>query len=579
MVTTAPGGLYNPLLLTDGTVIAQVLSSPVFGGSAWYKLSPTNTGSYAGGTWSPIASLPVINGTQYGPVFHASAVLPDGRVIIQGGEYNVSCTNNDETWTSLGAIYDPVANTWTAVSPPGGSGWTNTLTPCTSTANGGIGDAASIVLPNNGTFLLSASAANPAVDALLNASTLAYTSTGAPIDAYQDEQGYTLLPTGNVLTVDVWAPPHAEVYTPSTGVWTDVASTPVSLIDPTACGFFETGPAVTRPDGTTVAFGGNTGCTLQADPTAIYTASSNTWISGPNVPASCGSGGITNCTLANAPAALLPNGNILFAASAGFGMMPTHFFEFTSANAINQVSDTVDFASSSSSYYYNFLVLPNGQILETDFSSTAEVYTPTAGGNSSWAPVISSLSSTTLAPGGTYQVAGVQLNGLSQGAAYGDDVQGATNYPIVRITNNSTGHVFYAKTSGFSNLSIAPNNASTASFKLPSSIETGASQLVVIANGIPSASVAVNVGTTTNETLSVSELGPGTVKSSPAGINCPTTCSASFASGTQVTLSETPASGWNFLEWDLACTGVGSCVVTMNANESVMATFWTDGAE
>jgi hypothetical protein len=305
-------------------------------------------------------------------------------------------------------------------------------------------------------------------------------------------------------------------------------------------------------------------------------------MSGPSVPAACGAGGTTSCTLADAPAALLPNGNILFAASAGYAKAPAHFFEFTSANAINQVSDTVDFASSSSSYFYNFLVLPNGQILETDFSNIAEVYTPTAGGNSSWAPVISSLSSTTLAPGGTYQVAGVQLNGLSQGAAYGDDVQGATNYPIVRITTNSTGHVFYAKTSGFSNLSIAPNNASTASFKLPPSIETGASQLVVIANGIPSAPVAVNVGTTPppSFTLAVSELGPGTVTSSPAGISCGNggACSASFPTGMTVTLSEIPASGWNFLEWNGACTGVGSCSVTMNANENLMATLWLDAA-
>jgi len=50
VVTTAPGGLYNPLLLTDGTVIAQVGSPP---SQSWYKLTPTNTGSYAGGTWSP----------------------------------------------------------------------------------------------------------------------------------------------------------------------------------------------------------------------------------------------------------------------------------------------------------------------------------------------------------------------------------------------------------------------------------------------------------------------------------------------------------------------------------------------
>ena len=81
----------------------------------------------------------------------------------------------------------------------------------------------------------------------------------------------------------------------------------------------------------------------------------------------------------------------------------------------------------------------------------------------------------------------------------------------------------------------------------------------------------------TSLTLSVSELGPGTVTSSPAGINCPGTCSANFTTGTTVSLSETPAGGWNFLEWDGACTGHGGCSVTINGNKNVMATFWQNG--
>jgi hypothetical protein len=73
--------------------------------------------------------------------------------------------------------------------------------------------------------------------------------------------------------------------------------------------------------------------------------------------------------------------------------------------------------------------------------------------------------------------------------------------------------------------------------------------------------------------LSVSVTGSGTVTSSPAGINCGSTCSANFAQGTQVTLSATPASGWGFTGWGGACSGAGSCVVTMNAAQSVTATF------
>jgi len=479
-----PGGAATPLLLTDGTVIVAGGNSP-----SWYKLTPDINGSYVNGTWTPIASLPVIGGTQYAPLYHASAVLPDGRVIIMGGEYNGSST---EVWTNLGAIYDPVANTWTAVSAP--SGWSQ------------IGDAESVVLAD-GTFMLAACCANPDVDALFDATSLTWTSTGAPNAglSYQDEQGYELLPNGDVLTIDVWTnypsggATNAEIYSPSAGTWSSAGNTPVSLVDPSTCGNWEIGPAVLRPDGTVVAFGGNTGCTPPtADPTAIYDSSANSWSSGPYIPAIAGK----NFDLADAPAALLPDGNILFAASPGYGGSPTHFFEFSTTNTIAQVADTVDFASSSGAYYYNFLVLPNGQIMATDFSSLPEFYTPVGSPNPSWAPVISTAPSSVTA-GSTYSISGIQFNGLSQGANYGDDVQGATDYPLVRITNNSTSNVFYAKTANPSNSSIAPGNSVSVNFTVPASIETGASSLVVVANGIPSAAVSVTVSGSTGTTVSL----------------------------------------------------------------------------
>ena len=51
--------------------------------------------------------------------------------------------------------------------------------------------------------------------------------------------------------------------------------------------------------------------------------------------------------------------------------------------------------------------------------------------------------------------AGMQLNGLTQGAAYGDDFQDATNYPSVRIVNTVTGHVFNCKTHNHSGMGVA----------------------------------------------------------------------------------------------------------------------------
>jgi len=73
--------------------------------------------------------------------------------------------------------------------------------------------------------------------------------------------------------------------------------------------------------------------------------------------------------------------------------------------------------------------------------------------------------------------------------------------------------------------------------------------------------------------LTVTVTGSGTVSSSPAGISCPSTCSASFAQNTQVTLTETPAAGFTFTGWGGACSGTATCAVTMSAATAVTATF------
>lgn len=91
------------------------------------------------------------------------------------------------------------------------------------------------------------------------------------------------------------------------------------------------------------------------------------------------------------------------------------------------------------------------------------------------------------------------------------------------------------------------------------------------------AAESVSATFTQQFTLSVTETGSGTVTSTPSGINCGFTCSASFASGTQVTLGATPASGWIFSGWGGACSGTGSCVVTMSSTQSVSATFTQSG--
>jgi hypothetical protein len=96
--------------------------------------------------------------------------------------------------------------------------------------------------------------------------------------------------------------------------------------------------------------------------------------------------------------------------------------------------------------------------------------------------------------GSTYKISGQQFNGLSQAAAFGDEFETATNYPMVRITNKSSHHVFYAKTHDHSTMAVATGNAIVSTnFDVPAKMETGASSLVVVANGIPSKAVSITV--------------------------------------------------------------------------------------
>ena len=163
-----PVNIGTALLLTDGTVIGHQEDDQNgdVATRSWYKLTPDINGSYVNGTWSQIADLP----SGYGPLFFGSAVLKDGRVLVEGGEYN----QYGAGFTKLGAIYDPVANTWTSVNAP--TGWNN------------IGDASTVVLAN-GTLMLADAVSRQ--QALFNSSTLTWTSTGTNKYDSNDEEGWT----------------------------------------------------------------------------------------------------------------------------------------------------------------------------------------------------------------------------------------------------------------------------------------------------------------------------------------------------------------------------------------------------
>jgi hypothetical protein len=486
-------------LLTDGSVIVQDAGCP-----DWWRLTPDSSGSYANGTWTQIGSLP----PGYAPLYHSSAVLPDGRVIIMGGEYNVvDGVFFTPIWTAEGAIYDPIADVWTSVAPPPFFSLVQIPTlPPTAPLMQTIGDAQSVVLPN-GVFMQADCCTKQ--QALLDAKTLTWTPTGADKYDPNDEEGWNLLPNGLVLTVDAYVPlvgfpyiptgTNSELYNYQTGTWRGAGSTIVQLWDSgLRCGelnaasptpTFEVGPAVLRSDGTVFYTGSDT-CPGAIGKTAIYNSHTGRWQRGPVFPEV---DGVTDINIADGPASWEPNDKVLMMASPEYGSPPSFFFEWD-GERLNQVPGPPN-APADGSYYGNMLVLPTGQILFTDFSTDIELYNPTITGETrefqqTIAPVVF-YTPQVLARRGSYQIDGIRFNGVTQGAAYGDDVQAATNFPLVRITNLKTSHVFYSRTHDHSSMAVASNAVVSTHFDVPAVQEMGPSLLQVVANGIASQPVFV----------------------------------------------------------------------------------------
>ena len=452
LTNTPASAVGHAMLLTDGSILVIANTCNTTGN--WYRLVPDSTGSYLNGTWSSAGNLP----TGYNPLYFASSVLPSGQVVVMGGEYN-GC---GAVWTTLGALYNPVGNKWTSLTAP--TGWST------------VGDAQSVILPNGHMMMANCCSTQEAI-LTLTGTTASWASTGTGKFDENDEEGWTLLPGGKILTVDAYVNSTCckmgyQTYDPTTGAWTTPSNnTVVNLVGSGD----ELGPMLLLPNGTVFAAGGSTN-------NAIYTVSTGTWASAPKF------GGSLDVT--DGPGAVLPDGNGLFQASPGLFSPPSSFFEWDGTN-MNSTSAPPN-ATSDPSYYGNMVVLPTGQILWTDFSSDVEIYTPVGSPCAGCAPTVKFVSRTLTHGSLNNRIGGTQFNGLTQGGYYGDDSQNASNFPLVRITD-STGKVVYCRTHGWLG-GVATGSASVqARFDIPKSIATGAATLEVVANGIASAPVAVTI--------------------------------------------------------------------------------------
>jgi hypothetical protein len=351
---------------------------------------------------------------------------------------------------------------------------------------------------------------------------------------------------------------EGQYYNPATKTWTATGTVPVILANNSFSN--ETGPALQLPGGDIFQLGGN-------GQSAIYHPTSNTWTAGPRVtqPLTTLARRITSDTATtirvastttvpaapffisvgqeimevtnvsgttwtveraqfftsaathprsasvsqlfvpgDQPAAGLPNGDIIFDASAVLETAPSAFFLYNPATNSISALGTVGMpqalkTSLQNSYDYltSLLMLPTGQMLFSDGADNhLYIYTP-----SSAAPAPSSLPtiSKVVSTGNgnrTFTLTGTQLTGISEGAFYGEDEGLSENYPLVRLTATN-GNVFYARTFDWSTTAVATGKSvETTEFVLPSGIPAGTYRLTVVAAGISSASVRFTVNTT-----------------------------------------------------------------------------------
>ena len=453
------------MLLSDGTVLAEG------SGTSWYALTPDSNGHYINGTWTSR------NSSGWGHQDGSTAVLISGNVFVGGGE-NGNGGNQVE-------IYNPVTGLWsTAVNP---------------TYFGNISDGNAMLLPDGRVLIQpeGASAGYGGLTFLFNPGNNTFSqTTGAPSDLGGNislsESSWVKLPNDNILAIDSdqlsTGATTAEMYNPSTGTWQNaVTGGTVPNIWPDLSGsgiVSEMGPGFLLPNGNAIFFGGN-------GVTAVY--DNGFWSQSASLPDS-------SLGQKDAPGAMMVNGKILLAVSPqgvnsskadGNGIGPTSFYEYDYLANFGAGGFTLAPSPgggiSSRAAVLKLLDLPDGTVLLSGAGSQLYVYQPDGSPLPAGQPNINKVQWN---PDGSLHITGTLFNGISQGAAYGDDEQMDSNFPLVRFS--SGGSVYYGFTHNWSSTSVQTGGRIvTTEATVPPSVLNFPGQwtLQVVANGISSAGV------------------------------------------------------------------------------------------
>jgi hypothetical protein len=416
------------MLLSDGTVLAEG------SGANWYELKPDGNGHYVNGAWTSR------NSSTWGHQDGSTAVLQNGNVFIAGGEngnggYQVE-------------IYNPFTGLWSVAVNPA--------------YFGNISDGNAMMMPDGRVLIepQGASSSYGGLTFLFNPGNNTFSqTTGAPLHSIPGvraciaESSWVKLPNDNVLLIDsdqssVGAT-TAEMYNPSTGTWQNaVTGGTVPNIWPNVSGtgkVSEMGPAFLLPNGNAIFFGGNL-------VTAVY--NNGIWSQGASMNNGLG--------MKDAPGAMMVNGKILLAVSPQGdnssvsdinGIGPTSFYEYdytaNSGAGGFTLAPSPGGGISGRAQGLKLLDLPDGTVLLSTGGSQLYIYQPDGSPLAAGQPTINKVQ---WKADGSLHLTGTLFNGISQGAAYGDNEEMDSNFPLVRFTGG--GSVYYGTTYNWSSTSV-----------------------------------------------------------------------------------------------------------------------------
>ena len=254
------------------------------------------------------------------------------------------------------------------------------------------------------------------------------------------------------------------------------------------------GPTILLSDASVLAIGaagGTARCAPNADPTRPIA-----WTAGPGIPNVAAVGGQVSDA---APACLLPNGRVFQAvkgvggATGGAG---SSFLEFdpTGAGAWSAALLPLVQGGPAPSKL-RFLLLPTGEVLVSDGTRTLSLFIPAPGASGRAAPTIKSCAAS-LVPGMTFRVDGTAFNGPSQACVSGAGTSMATNYPLVRLRAVfPSDSIVYCRTAGHTTMGVATGRLETGTdFTVPHNVARGTYRLAVVASGVASVEMTVEVG-------------------------------------------------------------------------------------